>query len=56
MFGNRKMCIGNSPLDAWETTKSFETLHYHFHFISRWPSDKMFENNIENYDDLFQNK
>jgi len=50
------MCIGNSPLDAWETTKSFETLHYHFHFISRWPSDKMFENNIENYDDLFQNK
>jgi hypothetical protein len=27
------MCTINGPLNAWETTKSFETLHYHLHLI-----------------------
>jgi hypothetical protein len=43
------MCAIDGPLNVWETTKSFETLHYCVHFISKWPNDELPKNNVDDH-------
>jgi hypothetical protein len=43
------MCAIDGPLNVWETTKSFETLHYCVHLISKWPNDELPKNNVDDH-------
>jgi hypothetical protein len=43
------MCAIDGPLNVWETTKSFETLHYCVHLISKWSNDELPNNNVDDH-------
>jgi hypothetical protein len=43
------VCVIDGPLNIWETTKSFETLHYCVHLISKWSNDELPKNNVDDH-------